>query len=104
MQTVSYFAKREEVNCFITIWNFVGECSLQTRIPSRSIQYCSNCRIITTYISQTVEGNSESYMILHEIYQRICANHNNDGKVTEKGRKVSMDLGLPEGVGDAGES
>jgi hypothetical protein len=40
---------------------------------------------------RTVEGNSGSHRILQEFYQRICADHNTDGKVVEEGSKVPME-------------
>jgi hypothetical protein len=72
---------------------------VKTWIISRSNQDCSNSGVRTSYISQTTEGNSGSYRLLQEIYQRICTDHNTDGKVTEEGSKVSMERGLSEGVG-----
>jgi hypothetical protein len=38
-------------------------------------------------------------MILEKVYQRIHTYHNTDGKVTEEGRKVSMERGFSKGVG-----
>jgi hypothetical protein len=77
----------------------LGHVVCKRRIITRSNQYCSNFGVRTSYISDTVEGNSGSYRILHEVYQGIFADHNTNGNTTEEGSKVSMKQGLLEGVG-----
>jgi hypothetical protein len=64
---------------------------VKTWIISRSSQDCSNSRVRTLYIHQTIEGNSRAYRLLKEIYQRICAYHSTNEKVTEEGNKVLME-------------
>jgi hypothetical protein len=38
-------------------------------------------------------------MILQEVYQRICTDHNTYGKFVEEGSEVPMERGLSEGFG-----
>jgi hypothetical protein len=85
------FIEPEEVYFLHSIWNFVGPCSLQAGISSRSNQDCSNYVFGTTYINHTTKGNSGSHMILQEVYQRLCADHNTNGKVVKEGSKVLME-------------
>jgi hypothetical protein len=86
--------------CFLcTIWNFVGPCGLQVGITSGYGQDCNDSRFRTTYISKKSEGNFGSHMILHEFYQRLCADHNTYGKFAKEGRKFPMERGLSKGIG-----
>jgi hypothetical protein len=97
---VSYFVEFEEVYFLCTVWDFFGPCGLQAGITSGSGQHCSDSRFRTTYISHTPKGNFGSHKnILHEVYQRICTDHNTYGKVVEEGTKVPMEQGLLEGFG-----
>jgi hypothetical protein len=91
---MSYFTEFEEVYFLRNVWHFVGPCSLQARITSGSGQDCSDFGFGTTYISHTAKGSSGSHMILQEVYQRLCADHNTYGKIVEKESEVPMERGL----------
>jgi hypothetical protein len=65
----------QEVHFWDTFLNTVGTHSVKTRLASRSIQYCSDYQFTTTKISEVVERNIGTYMILHKVYKRVCTNH-----------------------------
>jgi hypothetical protein len=91
MQTVLDITEYQEMHIWNTVWDTIGPHSMQTRLASGSGKYRSHCELTSTKKSLTAKRNLRAHKILQEIHQRICADHNPNGKTVKEGYKVSME-------------
>jgi hypothetical protein len=69
---------------------------MKTRLNCWSYKDCSYSGLKTTHIIQTTTCNIELHRLLQEIYQRIHAYYNTNGKIIEKRHEVPVECRLSE--------
>jgi hypothetical protein len=91
VQTVPYISKHKEMYIWNTIWDTIGPYNMQTWAIGQFGKDRSHRQFTSTKKSSSTTSDVRTHMILHEIHQRICADHNTNGKNVKEGYKVPME-------------
>jgi hypothetical protein len=91
MQTVLDITEYQEMHIWNTIWDTIGPHSMQTMVTSGFNKDHIHCELTSAKNNPPIKSNVRTHWILEEIHQRICADHNTNGKATKERYKISME-------------
>jgi hypothetical protein len=91
MQTVPDITEYQEMHIWNTVLDTIGPHSMKTGFASGSNKDHSHCELTGTKTSPKNKRNLREHMILQEIHQPICADHNTNGKVVKEGYQILME-------------